>query len=348
MKMISNKIWLMAVCMWLSACSEQTDVPSDDDMSQSSVELVASRAAEGDFNFKAHMNRLYIGERKQEHGEGELHLHSASDLYSMDGVSLSFRETQMKPAWYKFVMISAPKIVPGTDDYANRTENFKIFTEEIPEAGSCDLNSYLINYEPILKMKPGSEAPDVKCHDGDVFRGIVNCWLKNGVNTKENFNLKRINGLLVVDMGILADQFDGKVTSVTLAIDKTPSQVYVTDDNQGKVKCINPINVEYHTTPDDMEKVAEKDRRHHKIIVNLLPSRLNGSIKVTTEKGGNYEFELTPVDEVLIKPNTRTLLTFNGIEQGYFKTEYAGYDNTGFDIDDSWNGGWNVNNGKGK
>ena len=41
-----------------------------------------------------------------------------------------------------------------------------------------------------------------------------------------------------------------------------------------------------------------------------------------------------------IKPNVKTTVYFNGMENGEFEVRYAGFEDTSIDVDTDWNG-WN-------
>lgn len=330
---------LAALCTMAAGCSESSD--ESPRISDTGIELNITKAAQSlpaKYDFNAHMNRIYIGERKPEHAPSELHIHSISDLKSPDGHTLSFRLTRLKAQWYKFIVLSVPKIYPEQDTPDPR--NFDIFTEEQPGAASCDLNRHLIDYTPILRMAPGSTAPQKETADGDIFRAVLNRWAESGRIVQEQITLKRLNGRLDIDMGILADQFPRKVNSITVEV-RTPSQMYLTDDNIDAVKTASPATFAFTTHPDDMTLLPEAQHRHHIISIPLLPGVLHGSITVKADDGDRTYPIATADGEAVIRPNTVTLLRFNGIASGFFDIRYAGYDGTSIDVEEDWNGGWN-------
>ncbi len=333
MKHIFGILALTVLCGIVAGCSESDK--GMEDSSETGVLFHIARAEQntGEYNFNAHMNRIYVGERKQEHDKSELHIHSIADLKSIDGTALSFRMTNLKAQWYKFIILSVPKIYDESNgpDY----RNFDIFSEEDPEAASCDLNRHLIDYTHILEKAPGTTSPLKEAADGDIFRAVLNRWAENNLIVEENITLKRLNGRLDIDMGILADQFPKQVNSITVKI-TVPSKMYLTDNNTGMVKSFAPATFTYTTYPNDM-----KEMQHHIISLNLLPGKVKGSITVKTEDGEQI-FNITTMKDVLtIRPNTITHLKFNGISPNFFDVKYAGYTGTEITVEDSWNGGWN-------
>ncbi len=333
------QIAALALSASLCAACSTDDEAGETDPTGVELRITRETASASPYDFRAHMNRIYVGERKPEHGTSELHIREISDLYSVDGgASLRFRTVQLKPRWYKFVVLSVPKIHPGTEGIDAR--NFAIFTEEQPDEASCDLNRHLIDYTPILEKAPGSSAPDRPTADGDIFRAVMNRWAQGHLIVEEEITLKRINGRLDIDMGILADQFPHRITSISVEV-TTPSRLYLTDDNTQAVKTAAPRTFTYTTLPDDMTSLPEAQHRHHIISLPLLPGTVSGTITVNgTDR--SYTYDLTSSGgQVEIKPNTVTRLHFNGITPGWFDVRYAGFDDTGIDVEEGWNGGWN-------
>ncbi len=339
MKQILQIAAATLLCGMAAACDSSE---SGDSETTAGIDLRISRAeaqAASPYDFRAHMNRIYVGERKPEHNKSELHVREISDLYSIDnGESLQFRMTQLKAQWYKFIILSVPKIYPGTEGIDVR--NFGIFSEEQPDESSCDLNRHFIDYTPILEKAPGTTAPDVPAPDGDIFRAVLNCWAKNNLLVEEKITLKRINGRLDIDMGILTDQFPQHINRIIIEV-TTPSHLYLSDDNKEVVKSSTPRTFTYTTRPDDLGALPESQHRHHIISLPLLPGLLQGTITVdAADKAYTYNISSSG-DELSIKPNTVTRLRFNGMAEGFFDVRYAGYNDTGINVEEDWNGGWN-------
>ena len=308
---------------------------SGDDAAGDFVEPAAatfriSTRAEG-VNDATQLTRLYIGERKPEHASEALHCNRVVDIKNR-----TWKLTDLKPQWYKFVFLCVPKIDGTGED---------IFTEETPGDGSCDMNKLMVDYTPVLNQAPGTEFPNVPTPDGDIFRKVENYWLQSGNNTI-NVELNRLNGQLVIDMGVLEDQFEHEVTQITLQVEDTPTRLYITDNDVDEIKTADPKTFTWTTTPDKNDFTQGDPENHHKLTVNLLPGTLSGSITVTTT-GGEFSYPLTGLNapSLSIKQNTRTVLEFNGVQDNYFTVRYAGYANIGIDVDDDeWDGWQDENN----
>ena len=284
---------------------------------------------------KDQLMRLFVSERKPEHGVEELHL-----LGVMEDVKeghLTF--TNLKPQWYKFIFVCVPR--------NGNNQPLELFTEENPGEATCDMNRILLDYAPIMAMGPGSEdlLQALPLPPGDIYRKVASLWLEKGITAKEDVVLKRINGQVVIDMGILVDQFENRVVSVCLELHNQPTRIYLTDNDKDEIRTTTPGTVRFVTNPYPQKEVAEKDRRPHKLIANLLPSELDGKIIVVTqaenEPEERFEFPVRDDSENIfrIKPNTRTILHFNGIQTGFFDVKYAGYEGTDIGVaEDEWNG----------
>lgn len=331
---------LLTAGLGLAACSSSEDEPLNGETCAVQFSLSTQGA---DTNHPVQGNqlmRLFIGERKPEHGVEELHL-----LGVMEDVKegkLTF--TNLKPQWYKFAFVCVPR--NGNNLPLN------LFTEENPGEATCDMNRILLDYAPLMALGAGSEdyAKPTPLPPGDIYRKVVSLWLEKGVVAKENVVLNRLNGQIVVDMGILVDQFEHPVDSIVLELYDQPTRMYITDNDKGEIKTTTPRTVRFTTIPDEQKLVDEFKRKHHKLIANLLPCELDGKIIVYTKgsKGmpDNPEFSLRDESENIfrIKPNTRTILHFNGISEEYFDVKYAGFkydsqNDTEIDADgDDWDG----------
>lgn len=298
-------------------------------------------------NDGAQLTRLYLGERKPEHATEDMeHLHLNSYVDITGGkVTLE----GLMPQWYKFVFLCVPDIA-GTGK--------AIFTAEDPLEGSCDLNDVMIDYLPVLNLSAGSMMqtpgadPEVlqATPDGNIYREVINRWVtilgEEEEYDGEGVTLTRLNGQLIIDMGVLEDQFggidnfeQGKVT-VTLTVNDTPTRLYVTDNDADEVKTAAPQTISWTTTPTPNTVGDDTDpTQRHLITVNLLPGMLNGSITVNTPEE-EYTYPLQGDNgQVSIKKNTQTKLIFNGVKANDFTVQYAGFADTGIDVDrDDWDG----------
>lgn len=351
MKTIFRFMALCSVTWFTFSCSDQQDedlAPLEQSAFTLNIRTQANPEQEAGYNFNNHMNRIYIGVRQQEHNVEELHMYSSYDLYSIDGgKTVQFSEIQMKPQWYKFVALSVPKLF--TDKQGIDVRNFKIFTEKVPGAESCNLTDHMIDYRLILDKGPGvtgigkgTPDDDIALCDGDIYRGIITRWLEQNPNLqKEDITLRRINGKLEINMGILADQFEDKILRVAIEL-KTPTRVFLTDNNRNELLATDTASILFTTQPTDYSQMKEGERREHTISLNLLPAPLSGTIKVTTENNENFVYSLDDL-HAQIKQNTRTRIRFNGMSQQNFKVEYAGFENTSIDAHEDWDGGWDNN-----
>ena len=325
---------LLAGLMGLAACT-QDDMPADPTEETAAVTFRVGTRAEGETPDR--LARLYIGERKPEHfTEDTTHLHVNQIV---DFKDRTVTVSGLKPQWYKFAFVSVPRI-EGTGT--------GLFTETDPKEGSCDLNDQMIDYKPILLRGPGTTMPDKATPDGDIFRKVINRWTLSGEMVSEDVTMNRLNGQLVIDMGVLEDQFDcdgftqGEVI-VTVTVNDIPTRLYLTDNDADEIKTADNFNsMSWQTQPQPNDVSNTQDpKEHHIITLNLLPCTLSGSVTVKTPKakeGFTYPLQGTG-GQLSIKQNTRTKLTFNGIADGHFSVKYAGFSDTQIDVDtDEWDG----------
>ena len=333
---------LLAGLICLAGCTNE-DAPLEQPEETAATFRINTRGDIGENR----LARLYIGERKPEHfTEDPTHLH-VNRIVDFSGGSVTVEE--LKPQWYKFAFVSVPDI-NGTD----------IFTETTPGKGSCDLNDQMIDYKPVFRQGVGSymmEDPkeegntsNIAIHatpDGDIFRKVINRWTESGKTVNETVTMNRLNGQLVIDMGVLEDQFDcdgfmeGSVT-VTVTVNDLPTRLYITDNDVDEIKTADiykSMSWETKPTPNIISDTQDP-KLHHVIYINLLPGTLSGSVTVTTPEGEfTYPLQGT-MGQPVIKPNTRTRLTFNGVSDGMFQVQYAGYEDTQIDVDDDAWDGW--------
>ena len=337
---------LLAGLICLAGCTNE-DAPMEQPEETAATFRIDTRGEIG----PDRLARLYIGERKPEHfTEDPTHLHVNRIVDFSEG---SVTVEELKPQWYKFAFVSVPKINDtGTD----------IFTETTPGKGSCDLNDQMIDYKPVFlhtgsyMEDPENEDNNVTLHatpDGDIFRKVINRWTESGKMVSETVAMNRLNGQLVIDMGVLEDQFDcdgfakGEVT-VTVTVNDLPTRLYITDNDVDEIKTADIYkSMSWQTKPQPNEIITDEEgdkvdvgKKHHVIYINLLPGTLSGSVTVTTPEG-EFTYPLQgAMGQPVIKPNTRTRLTFNGVSDGMFQVQYAGYKNTQIDVDDDAWDGW--------
>ncbi len=341
MKKTLNKygaLLLLAGMLGCSSCSNQLEEAADVAANQNTAAVQFRLGTDPDAPQavqKDQLMRLFVSERKPEHGVEELHLLGVLE----DVVEGHLTLEQLKPQWYKFIFICVPRNGNG--------QPLELFTEEKPGEATCDMNRILLDYLSVMNLGAGSEdyQNSRPLPSGDIYRKVASLWLEKGMTAQENVVLKRINGQIVIDMGILVDQFEHRVDSVCLELHRLPTHIYLTDNDKDAIRTTLPSTVRFVTTPYDQVRVNEKERKPHKLIANLLPCELDGKIIVYTkaEDGSlhNFEFPLRDDSENIfrIKPNTRTILHFNGIQTGFFDVKYAGYEGTDIGVaEDNWNG----------
>ena len=313
---VSKYILICCLCLVFVGCTKENAEQSDVDAQFTITTRVASDAVAPDA--ATQLTRLYIGERKPEHNAEDLHCNRTIDVGSANNVHL----TDLYASWYKFVFLTVPHIEGiGT----------AIFSEETPGANSCDMAKMMVDYEVVLNSDQSN---------GDVFRKVINRWVKNAQVLSEDVILNRLNGQLVIDMGVPEDQFEKQVAKIKVVIEQTPTKLYILDNDKGEIVTTIPSNSSF-----SYESVPQWGvNKHHLITINLLPSDLQGYILVVLSDGstlppfslkGTYEG-----DVIKIKQNTRTKLEFNGVHKDYFDVKYAGCDNSQVGVDDDDWDGW--------
>lgn len=336
---------LLAGLICLASCTNE-DAPMEQPKEAAATFCIDTRGEIG----QNRLARLYIGERKPEHfTEDPTHLH-VNRIVDFSGGSVTVEE--LKPQWYKFAFVSVPNTGSGTD----------IFTETTPGDGSCDLNDQMIDYKPVFLQGVGSymedpknENSNVTLHatpDGDIFRKVINRWTESEKTVSENIMMNRLNGQLVIDMGVLEDQFDcdnfsQDAVTVTVTVNDLPTRLYITDNDVDEIKTADIYkSMSWQTKPRPNVVNPQDPKLHHVIYINLLPATLSGSVTVKTPKGEfTYPLQGT-TSQPVIKANTRTRLTFNGVPDGMFQVQYAGYEDTQIDVDDDAWDGWEETDGR--
>lgn len=271
------------------------------------------------------LTRLYVAERIGEHDNGEdLHCCLAEDIteVSSDGSSLAYSLTGMTAQWYKFAFISVPDAVRYGDDAISGAQMFLYDgVTSLPEA-KCDFNRIYIDFEPVLKAQK-ADSTLARTADLHIYRKVIDRWLLPDVTLTEDVLMQRITGRLEIDMGILEDQFPHEIESITLTLN-TPEQVYLHDQSAGEVLLRGDS---YNDHVFRYESFRWNEGERFIIRVDLLPETVNGNI--TVKYNGTSESAVYPVyagnDYVTVKSNTRTVVHFNGIEDGFYEVRYAGF-----------------------
>lgn len=233
--------------------------------------------------------------------------------------------------WYKMAFICLPEGVNAPE----------VDTEH-------EFNDYAIDYSPVL-INQDALNPD---KDLAIYRQVIDRWLLPDETLKEDVTLTRITGQLVLDMGILKDQFPGKVSQIEVTLTGVPQKVYLHDNVDEYPD--NAIMAQSLSYPFDISQETWEGNDHFRIYLDLLPFNLtDATVEVKhedeTEDGATIEFPLVSghhsgegaKETISVKPNTRTTVYFRGMEDTEFEVRYAGFDNLSIDVDgDKWNG-WN-------
>lgn len=312
--------------------------------------------------------RVLVAERSVDHTtatDGGLYC-GLDKRFFLDKGATTYLAQDLKLQWYKFVFLGVPDI----KDEGYAIDGQQLFSDvkaepETLEATTNDFSKLLIDYGPILELQ--AKQPDAsEKYDLNLYRGVANRWMtrpdetEGSVVPSEQMAISPITGEFLLDLGLLPDQFEHPVSTVTLTL-KVPGRVYIYDNyrengyplgddviqvNESSVYVENnTVTFTYVYTPGSEELAGKK---HCKLNLNLLPCSLDGTLTVAfktvdgvapEEQGYAIHSDATSSPLVEIKPETRTTLLFNGMHAGYFEVRYAGFDGSGIGVaDDDWNG----------
>lgn len=241
--------------------------------------------------------------------------------------------------WYKLAFICLPQ---GVD--APTADN------------NHEFNNYVIDYSPVL-ITQDALNPD---KDLAIYRQIIDRWLLPDEKLKEDVTLTRITGQLILDMGILKDQFPGRVSQITVNLSKVPQKVYLRDNGNGEILYpTDAIMTQSISYPFDISPETWEGNDHFRVYLDLLPFELENAtvtVKHLAPVVGQTEMQDVELpfplvsghhsgtgekENISVKPNTRTTVYFRGMEPEEFEVRYAGFDSQSIDVDgDEWNG-WN-------
>lgn len=194
---------LAATLLLATACQNEDTPAGPETQTASATFHIQTRAGDG-----THQTALYIAERKKENDQDELY---CSDRQEITGETYTL--TGMTAQWYKLAFISVPQGVALPD---------------IPEDKA--FNNLLLDYSPVLNNQNQGETDDLA-----IYRVIKDRWLMPGETLTEDAELTRITGQLVLDMGILNDQFAGQVTEIKVTLTDVPYRVYLRDNANGEI-----------------------------------------------------------------------------------------------------------------
>lgn len=304
------------------------------------------------------LTRAFVAERAQEHNStGTEVLHCAPADRAFLDTPLFLREG-LRLQWYKFAFVCVPHI-PDVDGM--NIDGRQLFSdiqaaEGTEQQTTCDFARLWVDYAPLLDLQtaqPGILADAT--YDFHLYRGVVNRWVTReddpDAAAGETVVMKRITGLLHIDMGILSDQFEHPVSRITVHLN-TPERVYVydnaTQEGEGSVITLSNRSLNYTFPVSSGLQTSLTD--HCIVELALLPGALSYAtltVTYTTEDGTEEEktFSLAGnnAQTIEIKPNTRTTVLFNGMYSNEFEVRYAGFDGEGSDApqitvpgDDAW------------
>ena len=237
--------------------------------------------------------------------------------------------------WYKMAFICLPEGVKAPE----------------PAESNHEFNDYVIDYSPVLTNQDALN-PD---KDLAIYRQVIDRWLLPDKTLKEDVTLTRITGQLVLDMGILKDQFPGKVSQIKVTLTGVPQKVYLHDNGNGKILYPdNAIMTKSLPYPFTISQETWESNDHFRVYLDLLPFDLtDATVEVKhedeTEDGATIEFPLVSghhsgegdKETISVKANTRTTVYFRGMEDNEFEVRYAGFDNLSIDVDGGDWDGWN-------
>jgi hypothetical protein len=265
-----------------------------------------------------HDVRLFLANRSKEHNNDELHCPEEwrFDLTeSATAGTYTYSLTNLLPQWYKMAFVAVPHI-----------EGQTLFPEVTSGENTCDFNKLLIDYSPALQdgINGQPDSPDLA-----IYREATDGWLEKGKTLTENVQLKRLTGVLELNLGVLKDQFEKRVTQIVLSL-RVPTRMYVSDEGTGNLVLTGELQTFTYTYATESQWTSNDDYVIKNI--HLLPAELTEAYLGVYEQGKSEpkiykiaRFSLTG-SIVEIKSNMRTLLYFNGMEDTEFEVRYAGFD----------------------
>lgn len=357
--------WGLSLLLTFAACSdEESNVTTQEGNATMTFRL--STRAEGDEATSTEQHtHLYVAERLSEHsgidednpmGGTEIPLYCDKD-FTIEGNSYSV--TNLLGQWYKFAFVCVPDLeeVKGTDDEMGKRK--MLFVSDKNEA--TNFNGYYVNYSPVLGYQEAN-LRKVSASDFDkdlsVYRKVIDRWAIANTILEEDVLLERITGQLVLIMGKPKDQFPKEVESIHVKLTNIPTQFYIHDNANGDIliketgsSATRTIDAKWEFEPGEFDANEEIV-----ITLNLLPytfvnnaetgsGRIEDRISIIYTQGAasdSYPLQNDEGEPIQIKPNTRTIVRFNGMHPEEFEVRYAGFADgndavVGVD-DDEWTG----------
>lgn len=345
-----NSIWhdlLLCVLLALAlpvGCTTADDV---EPAGQSAGLSIAVSRAEGDSfvapDDQSQLTRLYLATRMQEHDFMHDPLHCGiNDRYTLTGAE--YRLDNLFGQWYKLAFICVPKWENGG--------GMTLFTEENPKEKTCDYNKLIIDYNEVIEHQQHN-INAAATRDLNIYRRVIDRWIDPASENREDVDMTRITGKLVMDFGIPADQFERPVKSISLTLQSPLARVYLRDDSRDDVIAAPEANPADRVFKLDFSGLGEEEyaaavRQRQSITISLLPQTLQGTVVITFKDTSSALY--LPIGEdvengdthVAVHKNRITNVLYNGMKSNQFEVRYAGFD-TGddsiVDVDeDIWDG----------
>ena len=355
--------WGLGLLLALAACSdEETNLAPQEGNATMTFRLSTRADEEGATSTEQHTH-LYVAERLSEHsgiddttGDVEIPLYCDKD-FVIDGNEYSV--TNLLGQWYKFAFVCVPDLeeAKGTDDEMGKRK--MLFVSD--KNAATNFNGYYVNYSPVLGYQEAN-LRKVSASDFDkdlsVYRKVIDRWAIANTILEEDVLLERITGQLVLIMGKPKDQFPKEVKSIHVKLTNIPTQFYIHDNANGDIliketgsSATRTIDAKWEFEPGEFDANEEIV-----ITLNLLPytfvnnaeigpGRVEDQISIIYTQGAasdSYPLQNDEGEPIQIKPNTRTIVRFNGLHTNEFEVRYAGFADgndavVGVD-DDKWNG----------
>ena len=313
---------LAATLLLAAACTNDDPLPAPEQETGSATFHIDTRATGDDLT-----THLYVAQRPTENNDEAL---ECIDHQTLTGESFTLEN--MTARWYKLAFVSVPQGATVDTDITNNP----------------DFNTYVINYDKVLKQKQSEDA------DLAIYRQVIDRWLMPGENQDETVTLTRLTGQLILNMDKLIDQFPGQVTKIEVTLTDVPNQIYVHDNANGEIIPAG-TTAEYTYSYDVEDPTSETD---FIMYFNLLPFTLQGNlteeegekvvngckVAVTYQEEGKdvitQEYPLRGEGGAIsIQRNTKTYVYFNGLESNEFVVRYDIPTDGGIDVDDdNWDG----------
>jgi len=313
----------LAAALLLVACQDDNAPATEEGTAQATFRIYTRANVSPGTDQQA---ALYVAERRQEDEQDELYCSARHDVGNG-----SYLLENLDGQWYKLAFVCVPNSVNLPDIPADHA-----------------FNDLLLDYTRVLNTQNQQEDADLA-----IYRHIIDRWLRPGEQLTEDVTLSRITGQLILDMGILKDQFPTQVTKIEITLKDVPSQVYLRDNADGEI--IYPTDNGTGTYTYTYEQIQWDSNDHFRACLNLLPHTLKEAKVTVTLVDGTDEGEEPDIltfslvsghhngteekADIAVLANTRTTVYFRGMEDNEFEVRYAGFDGSGIGVaDDEWDG----------